>query len=303
MTPPPPSIGKMYVAANTASRIVRFKMGDSGDVVPGATITSSSIISPGNLFLDEVNDRLYVSGLLNHEIIVINNVSTRNQNTLPDRDIVGAATTLNAPTNLVLDRGRDLLYLLEGSNRILVFGPASTITGNVPPLKTLTFSFVAGNFALDPGNDRLFVADLSNAAIAVFDGASNLSGAVTANRSIGGTASQIASTGPVALDSSGRLLVFSRLTTVLVFSNPGAISGNVPPSAASLLPFFPTEVAISPAGDLYMVNGAEVDVFPNIATATGPLVPIRTIAGPDTGLTGPPAATVGIIGIAIDPTR
>jgi len=151
----------------------------------------------------------------------------------------------------------------------------------------------------------LFVSDAGTHAVDIFDHASTLNGAVVPDRTISGDRTQFVSPGPLALDSSGRLIVCSApgQQNFFVFANAATANGNVAPSASGVIPGTIGQAAVSPAGELYVTDGG-VEVFSNIATATGMLSPRRTIAGPHTGLDMDiPGAPPLVIGLAIDPTR
>ncbi|HSK45691.1 MAG TPA: hypothetical protein VLA83_17575, partial [Candidatus Binatia bacterium] len=236
------------------------------------------------------------------------------------RVITGASTTLGIGIGeCALDSTRDLLYVAQdfvplgaGTGVVLVFGPASTITGNVAPLRSFTLAFHLGGLLLDAANDRLFLADPVTNAITIFDNASTLTGAVVPARAISGANTQLQNPDELVLDSSGRLIVSNprfltnpQSSNILVFANANVANGNIAPTASSTMSQLPQEMALSPAGELYVVDGtAQVTVYSGVATATGAINPVRVITGPHTGLgifnVNVPAAPVGI---AVDTTR
>ena len=236
------------------------------------------------------------------------------------RVITGASTTLGIGIGeCALDSTRDLLYVIQdfvplggGTEGVLVFGPASTITGNIAPLRNFTLASHQGGLLLDAANDRLFISDPVTNAISVFDNASTLSGPVVPARVISGASTQLQNPDELALDSSGRLIVSNprfltvpQSSNILVFANAGTANGNIVPAASSTMSQIPQEMALSPAGELYVVDGTpQVTVYSGVATATGAINPVRVITGPHTGLgifnVNVPAAPVGI---AVDSTR
>ena len=229
----------------------------------------------------------------------------------PARTIAGPATTLRSPHQIAIDSTTDLLYVLNQDivgTHVLVFGPASTINGNVAPLRTFDPIHLPSTIALDSANNRLFVS--SGLSIEIYDNASTLSGPVTPNRTISGPLTQINAAGPLALDGAGHLIIATKSfpSTVLVFANAGTANGNVAPATSSVITAnFPTQLAVSPNGDLYVVDGTPaLNVYSNITTASGSLTPSRAIAGSNTGLDPPqlPISIPALInGVAIDPTR
>jgi hypothetical protein len=264
-----------------------------------------------------VADRLYVADQGDLSVVIFDKISTQNGtvNLTPTRVIAGNNTTLVSPADLFFDRVRNELYVLDDPN-ILVFNAASLSTGvnNIAPTRTLITSFVAGAAAIfvDVANDRLFAADLDG-AIAIYDNASTLpTGAITPSRSISGSNTQLANPAGIQLDGQGRLVV-SNVGTVSVPpsitiypSSAITAGGNVAPVArisGSNTGFAtPTQIVVDPSGTgtVYLAdaNAAKVDVFANLNTATGNILPTRTISGANTGLTaGGPA------GVALDNTR
>ena len=328
--PPPPLKGQLYVVKPAPEKVLRFKMGDSGDVSPQAFGDLRSLGTPiGYAAIDVTNDRLAAASSATTSpgsVTLFDHVSTdfcpAGCSSLT-RLISGPATTLNlVGTPPALDGKHDLLYVLAfpgggSSANIAVFGPASTITGNVPPLRILTTTFVVGEIVLDGDNDRLFAADTTNHAVAVFDNASTLSGAVVPNRVITGPATQISFPLHLAVNTTANVLVVddgprsAGVTRILVFSNPGTANGNVAPMASSTLvdqPQQPEQLGVSPKGELYVVGGvaagvgAFVAVYTNITAANGNLAATRTILGPHTQLDDFAVPSV-ILGVALDPTR
>ena len=314
--PPPPTIGKAYVAVGGGFSIMRYPAGGNGNISPENSIKLPSE-EPGLIALDVAHDRLVAAanGSI-PEVVFADNASTSMQ---PVRTISGAATTMLFAGHVAIDNASDLVYVGSGSSgvlvsgNILVFGPASTISGNVAPLRTISpGSFSIAGMALDVANNRLFLSDQAG-FINVYDNASTLNGAVVPNRVITGAATQVVIPGALALDTSGRLIVANRsaiippfTNNILIFSNAGAINGNVAPAATATLAAnqLAEAMAISPAGELYVVDGgASLTVYSNIATATGGLLPSRVISGPNTGLNPGLAIPPSVLGVAVDSTR
>ena len=96
------------------------------------------------------------------------------------RIISGPATNLLTPTDVSLDKVKNLLYVADDVD-IHVFASASTVNGNPAPLHDLTVPFAVSAIFIDGANDRLYVADQSGNVIAIYDHASTLNGAIAAN--------------------------------------------------------------------------------------------------------------------------
>jgi hypothetical protein len=308
INPPPPTIGRIYVSKGNENLILRFNAGATGDASPQARLATGPN-DPNSVAVDVLHDRLAATSANSAPSVdILDNVSGAGS---PLRVISGAATTLKFPLRCAFDGPNDVVYVSDNSGTtLLVFGPASTVSGNVAPLRTVTTSFSFTGMALDAANNRLFLSDFSHNAIAIFDGASTLNGPVVPTRVISGTTTQLNAPDQLVLDSSGRLIVSGPAfnggsSSLLVFANAGTANGNVAPATSSLLDRHVFGMAISSTGELYVADaGTEVPVYGNIATANGAINPIRVIAGPDTGLGFPqPGVPPLTVGIAFDPTR
>jgi 6-phosphogluconolactonase (cycloisomerase 2 family) len=288
----------------------------NGNATPGATIsgTATLLSSPGYLFLDTVNNRLFVANQGGSDILIFDNANAMTGNVAPTRTISGPATQLFSPVDVALDRTRDLLYVADNAaGTIVVFANGSTATGNVTPLHSLTLGFVPTAIFSDSANNRLFVADSSN-AVRVFDAAGTLNGAVTANRIIAGGTTQLNQPAGLQVDNSGRLVV-SNLSggNITIYPNAATANGDVAPVAViggtNTGILAPSQIVLNNAtttGDLYVADGAAAGVliFANLGSANGNITPTRTISGSNTGLAR--AGGVGPFtakGIALDTTR
>lgn len=310
-TPTPAATGKLYVSNAGANSILRFDQAltASGNLVPGATISgaATSLNAPTYITLDAAADRLFVANRTDASILIFDTISTKNGNVAPERTIAGASTTLVAPTDVALDKGRNLLYVADDVD-IHVFTSASTATGNVAPARDLGLTFTVSAIFLDATNDRLFAADQAGNAIAVFDNASTLNGPVTAPRTITGAATHLATPAGIQVDGGGRLVVSNAAPPSLtIYNNAAGANGNVAPAAeivGSNTGFsVPDQIIVNTAGTGSLYNAdpgaARVAIFSSLSSSTGNIAPTRTISGPSTTLTvvGQP------VGVALDTTR
>jgi hypothetical protein len=312
--PPPPTVGQIYVSKVNEGSILRFPAGDNGDVAPQQNLGAPGA-HPSSLSIEVAHNRLAGTSFDGIPILVLIDNANNTPAQFASRQITGAATTMRAPQACALDGTTDLVYVLEtgtaaGGTSILVFGPASTASGNIAPLHTMLLPYVAFSIAVDPSSNRLFVSDTTNNVIDIYDSASTLDGAVTPSRTIGGPLTQLGAVGPIAFESSGHLVVgspfFTNNSTLHVFSNAGSLNGNVAPSAGfSLSVSSITQFAVTPAGDLYVVDSSpRITVFSNIFSASGTISPVRVITGPATTLDSTtPGIPPLIDGVVVDPTR
>jgi hypothetical protein len=306
--------GKLYVTNDAANSIVRFDntFTATGNVTPAATISGAAtqLNNPQYIFLDATSDRLFVANTNSSSILVFDNMSTLNGNAAPTRVITSAS--LATPTDVALDKGRDLLYVAD-TNSVLVFASASTANGATVPVRTLQPGFTPGALLIDAANDRLFAADPVTNSINVFDGASTLSGLVLVTRRLVGSSTQLAQPFGLQIDSAGRLVVANFAPpSITIYANAAATNGNIAPvtiiSGSNTTLAGPTQMIINTVaagGELFVADpfGGDVSVFGSIGTLTGNqnIAPTRSITGPNTTLTGSTSATAR--GVAIDTTR
>jgi sugar lactone lactonase YvrE len=314
-TPTPgatPAQGKLYVSNGGANSIVRFDQAltDSGNVPPAVTISGANtkLNAPAYITLDTAADRLYVANTADLSILIFDNISTKNGNVAPERVIAGASTTLISPTDVALDKGRNLLYVADDLD-IHVFASASTATGDIPPTRTYTAGFAVSAIFIDGTNDRLFVADQAGQAINVYDNISTVAaGPITANRTIQGASTHLGAPSGIQVDGGGRLVVSNATAhSITIFNNAAGATGNIPPSAeivGSNTGFStPDQIVVDTTGTGTVYNAdpgaARVAIYENLSSTTGNVAPTRSIAGPSTTLTiaGQP------VGVALDRTR
>jgi hypothetical protein len=304
--------GKLYVSNGGADSILRFDnaLTASGNIVPAATISgaNTTLNAPAYITLDAAADRLYVANKGNISVLIFDNISTKAGNVAPERTIVGPSTTLVTPTDVSLDKGRNLLYVADGTD-IHVFASASTATGDAAPARNLSTQFAISAILIDGANDRLYAADSAGKAIDVYDNASTLNGPVTATRTVQGVATHLATPGGIQIDGSGRLVVSNASpANITIYTNAAVANGNIAPvaeiSGSNTGLSFPDQIVVNTAGTGSLYNAdpggtPRVAVFANLSTATGNIAPTRSITGPNTGLTvaGRP------VGVALDTTR
>src|SRR6476646_3418076 len=233
-TPTPVATGKLYVMNSTSNTLLRFDNAftASGNATPAATIvgTNTTFNSPSFMTLDAANDRLYIADTGDLSVVVYDGISTKNGNIAPSRIIAGAATNLLTPTDVSLDKVRNLLYVADDVD-IHVFGSASTVNGNTAPVRDLSVPFAVSAIFIDGTNDRLYVADQAGNAIAVYDHASTLNGPITANRAVqGATNTHLSNPGGVQIDGAGRLVVSNASpASITIYANAATADGDIAP--------------------------------------------------------------------------
>ena len=310
-TPNPAATGKLYVMNTSTNTLLRFDNAftANGNATPAATIvgTSTTFNGPSFMTLDAANDRLYIADTGDLSILIYDGISTKNGNVAPTRTIAGLLTNLTTPTDVSLDKVKNLLYVADNVD-IHVFASASTVNGNQAPARTLTAPFAVSAIFIDGANDRLFAADQTGNAIAVYDHASTLpSGSIAANRAVQGAATHLSNPGGVQLDGAGRLVVSnSSPPSITIYANAATADGNLAPVAeivgANTGLSVPDQIIVDPTGTGTLYNAdpgaARIAVFANLTTANGNIAPTRSISGASTGMTAS-----GPVGLAFDSTR
>ena len=310
-TPTPVATGKLYVMNTTSNTLLRFDgaFTANGNATPAATIvgTNTTFNSPSFMTLDTANDSLYIADTGDLSVVIYDGISTKNGNVAPSRIIAGPATNLLSPTDVALDKGRNLLYVADDLD-IFVFASASTANGNPAPVRDLSVPFSISAIFIDGANDRLYVADQAGNAIAVYDHASTLNGPVSANRAVqGATNTHLSNPGGVQVDGAGRLVVSNASPpSITIYNNAATVDGDIAPVAeiagATTGLSVPDQIFVDTTGTGTLYNAdpgaARVAVFANLNTANGNTSPTRTISGTSTGLTAG-----GPVGLAFDHTR
>jgi hypothetical protein len=290
----------------------------NGDASPAATISgaNTTLNSPSFMTLDAAADRLYVANTGDISVLIFDGVSTKTGtvNIAPTRFIFGAATGLSQPTDVALDKGRDMLYVADDTE-IFVFNSASaaSTSGNVAFARDISLTFTVAAIFLDATNNRLFAADPAADAIAIFDNASTLNGPVKAARVVQGVATHLAVPSGVTVDGAGRLIVSNVGNgttippTITIYANAATADGNAAPIAeitgSNTGMVTPDQIVVDKTGTGTLYNAdsgaARIAIFGGLNTANSNIAPTRDIKGPSTGL------SVGSrpVGVALDTTR
>ena len=187
----------LYVGNGTSIDVFRTASQANGDIFASATLTAFG--STGSLFVDTVNDRLYVGDTASN-VKVISGASTASGVQTP-RQVTGVTTPI---FGVAVDTAKNILYVSDdtagapATHQIMVFAAADSVT-NAAPTRTITptvsaTNLAVGGIALDQGNDRLYVAGGSaSGTVMVFHGASAADGAIPPDVSLTGFASGILS--------------------------------------------------------------------------------------------------------------
>lgn len=185
------------------------------------------------------------------------------------------------------------LYVATNS-AILRFSGALTATGNVAPAAIITgaATLLAApqHLIVDPGADRLFVANHGGSSILIFETASQATGNAAPTRTISGSATLLAAPHDLALDTTNNVLYVADGTQILAFQSAGTINGNVPPVHNISMGFAVGAIFIDvPNNRLYVADtsGNVIDRLEGAGLQDGPAVVAASISGPATGLARP----------------
>jgi hypothetical protein len=308
--------GHLYVSSQGQNEILVFSGATAlnGTVTPQATVTSNTtntiggmLANPQNIFSDAGNDRLYVANQGGPSILVFDGVSKLTGSVGATATRVITSNDFTAPSDVQVDTIRDILYVADNNNEIIVIPHASTATGAATVTAVINPGFSPSALLVDSGHNNLFVANSTGNSVALFNNASALSGAGTQapNFTLQGAATQLNGPAGLQIDGAGRLLVGNTgSASITVYNNASTLNGNVQPAAiiSSTTPplAVPAQLAIDPTtngGELYVadtMNGA-IFVFTTIGQASGTLTG-QNLSRRLTGLTTPR-------GVAIDTTH
>jgi hypothetical protein len=295
--PPPPGPSKAFVADSGRAAIGSSSNSNPspGPVTVDRIIQGPNTMLTGWLFdlgLDAANDRLYVTDLLS--ILVIDNASTATGNIAPSR-IVSMRSSGGQYQGLYLDTVHDRLYVTVVPSDVYVFDHVSSLSQSAPSriISTANDASYLLDVAVDTAKDVLYVYGLgpagagSLAQIAVYDNASTLSGAATANRmiSIGDSGGSGPAVGMFIDPAHDRLYAPRSNGQVMVFDNAstknGALNTTAAPTRTITLPVAAlTHIFVELTSDrLYAADNNGVTIIDNASTVVGvPPTGIRVVA-------------------------
>jgi hypothetical protein len=244
-----PALDYLYVGNGTSIRVFYMASIANGDVIPARAI--SGIGNTGSLFLDTVNNLLYVGDDVNG-VKVFSGASTANGSPTP-RLITGDFGATFVIHGVAVDTTvKDILYVsntnhTSSSDQISVFDGGSTVNGSNTPNRTITPNPVSpvGGIFLDATNDRLYVAGGAGATtVMIFNGASTANGSTAPTKTLSGFPSGILN---VVVDTAHDRLYAVGVSGVYIVNGVSTATGAV--TATAILPVAGgnlTAVAVSP---------------------------------------------------------
>jgi hypothetical protein len=155
----------------------------TGAVAPNTTLTSSSVLAPHTIVVDETNNRLYMSDSVGFagKILEWDNASTLSGDVAPTRNF-HLAGGINA-WGAAIDASRDILYVSDRTaGDVYSFDGASTLNGLVTASRVVTG--LTNPMGIAVGADRLLEIMDGDAFLAMWSGAHALNGATAADKSL-----------------------------------------------------------------------------------------------------------------------
>lgn len=215
-----------YLAVGGISLFGALTIVGSGGDNPGSTPAS---VGPTALFIDIVNDRLFVANAGNDSVSVYDNASLLDGAVTPDRTLTGDSTSLSAPKGIYVDSTRNLLYVSNGTNQILVFNNSASATGNTTPVRTIDGLNNPGGIFVDVMADRLYVANTGANSVLVFDNASIATSISPPDRVLSGGSSSLNQPRDIFVDTGANRIYVTNAgdNSVLVFNNASTVDNPV----------------------------------------------------------------------------
>ncbi len=188
---------RLFVANYGGGSVLRFENFStlSGNVAPDGVLTgpNTTLSGPSRLFLDPVNNWLYVTDWDNASVLVFDNASTINGDVAPIRVISGTNTGLVNPEGIAVDLTRNILYVADWEgNAVRVWDNADSVDGDVPPDRVIeganTLLQSPADIFLEPVADHLYVANFYSPGVSpeitIYYSASTASGDISPSRCI-----------------------------------------------------------------------------------------------------------------------
>jgi len=160
------------------------------------------------MFLDAVNDRLYLADSAANAINVYDSASTLNLTVAPTRALTGTSTQLSQPSGVAIDAVGKLIVSNASGNSITVYVNAGAISGNVPPAVTISGANTTlsgpAQIAVNKSSTlvEVFVANTNSSNVPIYSNLGATSGNVSPSRNIVGASTSLSLPGGIALDTT-----------------------------------------------------------------------------------------------------
>ena len=163
---------ELFVTNQDSNSVTVYFRTADGDVTPVRTLSEglTGLSDPSGLFLDTVNNELFVANAGN-DTVTVYPLNWTDPNTPPIRKLDGLLTGLKTPTGVFVDTVHGELFVanfIAGS--VTVY--SRTASGDTGPTRTLIggSTGLAGPFglAVDTVHNELFVANFSTPSVTVY---------------------------------------------------------------------------------------------------------------------------------------
>ena len=241
---------------------------------------------PQYLSIDPLNNELIVADEGTSAILFFNDVDALRGNLPPTRVLTGPATELVGPVQTYVDTEADELYVLDKAlARVLVFPRASTIQGDVVPIRRLGgptsgISFPS-SFIFRTNTEQLSI--LNPTGIVTFESFRSVNGDPAPSGRFGGAATTFSNLTYGLITDNGTLIVVDSGTDrILSFENFQFGIFNEAPTriveGGNSRITEPRQFVLQ--GDtMYLANAGEVLVFSEISQLVGNPFPTRRFSG------------------------
>ncbi len=273
-------------------------------IMTGCGGTDSPVTGPGMLFVT-VGD---YGSILDPSVAIFEMASALSGDSTPDRYLAGAQTGFQALPylcNHVAEADNDLYLGDSTADAILIFSPATSVDGNTAPDRILQGANVPlqipQSITVDASRDILYVLDVGQDKIYVWDNAATIDGNVAPDRTITG----FSLPRDIAVDQTNdRLYVCTNSGyQIWVLNNASTQNGavvinrNINGIDTQLNHAWGIELDRS-RDRLYAAcrSNSAILVFDNVDTINGNTAPLNVISGAATGISVP-------IDIALDRQR
>ncbi len=203
-----PTNNLLYVGDGTQILVFQSASTINGNVPPVHKISMGFAV--GALFLDLLNNRLYVADTSGSAIDRLEGASVQDGTAVIAATISGANTGLARPQGLALDSTGRLIVSNAAGPSITIYANAATANGNVTPTAAISggSTQLAGPdqivLSQAQNNGELYVADNLAGGILIYSNMNNASGNLSPSRAVIGAATGLVAGGVngVALDTT-----------------------------------------------------------------------------------------------------
>lgn len=253
------------------------------DTAPPLTGSSTQLARPQYLAMHTGTNDLMVADEGSAAVLFFNDPTNREGNTPPNRRLLGPATELVGPVQAYVDTTSDELYVLDrGSNQVLVYSSASSIDGDVAPVRRIG----GANSGISTPSSFLFressgqMVVINPTEILTFENFTTASGDPPPIGRVSGGATTFSRLTFGVINSAGALfLADGGSNSLLYFESWQFDQNNTAPtrtvSGVNTGILSPGQFSLTSSDEIYLGNGTEVLFFQNVSQLEGNVFPNR----------------------------